>query len=93
MNAILNKSLEHGNGKPFWKYINARHSDNIGVAAIKNNGILYHDSETKAVLLNHQFKSVFTMNDDADHLQTMSHPKYPNIENMTIGIEEVNKSS
>ena len=27
-------------------------------------GILYHDSETRAELLNHKFKSVFTMNDD-----------------------------
>ena len=60
MNAILNKSLAHGNNKPFWKYIKARQNDNIGVAAIKNNGILYHDSKTKAELLNHQFKSVFT---------------------------------
>ena len=36
MNAILNKSLEHGNNKPFWKYIKARRNDNIGVAAIKD---------------------------------------------------------
>ena len=89
MNAILNKSLEHGNNKPFWKYIKARRNDNIGVAAIKNNGILHHDSKTKAELLNHQFKSVFTMDDDTDHLPTMSHPKYPNIENITISIEGV----
>ena len=50
MNAILNKSLEHGNNKPFWKYIKARRNDNIRVAAIKDNGILYHDSKTKAEL-------------------------------------------
>ena len=91
VNAILNESLEHGNNKPFWKYIKARHNDNIGVAAIKNNGILYHDSKTKAELLNHQLKSVFTMDDDTDHLPTMSHPKYPNIENITISIEGVEK--
>ena len=91
VNAILNESLEHGNNKPFWKYIKARRNDNIGVAAIKNNGILYHDSKTKAELLNHQFMSVFTMDDDTDHLPTMSHPKYPNIENITISIEGVEK--
>ena len=91
VNAILNESLEHGNNKPFWKYIKARRNDNIGVAAIKNNGILYHDSKTKAELLSHQFKSVFTMDDDTDHLPTMSHPKYPNIENITISIEGVEK--
>ena len=91
VNVILNKSLEHGNNKPFWKYIKARRNDNIGVAAIKDNGILYHDSKTKAELLNHQFKSVFTIDDDSDHLPTMSHPKYPNIENITISIEGVEK--
>ena len=88
---ILNKSLEHGNNKPFCNYIKARHNDNIGVAAIKNNGILYHDSKTKAELISHQFKSVFTMDDDTDHLSTMSHPKYPNIENITISIEGAEK--
>ena len=91
MNAILNKTLEHGNNKPLWKYIKESHNDNIRVAAIKNNGILNHGSNTKAELLNHQLKSVFTMNDDTDHLPTMSHPKYPNIENITISIEGVEK--
>ena len=91
VNAILNKSLEHGNNKPFWKYIKARRNEYIGVAAIKNNGILYHDSKTKTELLNHQFRSVFTMDDDTDHLPTISHPKYPNIENITISIELVEK--
>ena len=57
VNAILKKSLEHGNNKPFWKYIQKRHNDNIGVAVIKNNGIPYHDSKTKADLSNHQLKS------------------------------------
>ena len=55
VNAILNKSLEHGNNKPFLKYIKARRNDNIEVAAIKNNGILYHDGKTKAELLSNQF--------------------------------------
>ena len=31
------------------------------------------------------------MDDDTDHLPTMSHPKYPNIENITISIEGVKK--
>ena len=82
MNAIQNKSFEHGNNKPFWKYIKPRRNDNIGVAAIKNNCILYHDSKTKAELLNHPSKSVFTMDDDTDHLLTMSHPKDPNADTL-----------
>ena len=31
------------------------------------------------------------MDDDTDHLSTMSHPKYSNIENITISIEGVEK--
>ena len=89
VNVILNKSLEHGNNKPFWKYIKAKRNDNIGVAAIRNNGILHHDSKTKAELLNHKFKSAFTMDDDTDYLPTISHPKYPNNEDINIGIEGV----
>ena len=39
----------------YYYYTKARRNDNIGVAAIKNNGILYHDSKTMADLLDHQF--------------------------------------
>ena len=60
-------------------------------AAIKINGILYHDCKTKAELMDHQLMSVFTMTGDKDHLPTMSHPKYPNIEDITISIEGVEK--
>ena len=31
------------------------------------------------------------MNDDTDHLTTMSHPEYPNIEGITISIEGFEK--
>ena len=92
MNANLNKSLEHGNNKPLRKYIKARRIDNIGVAEIKNDCILYHNSKDKAELPYHQLRSVFTMDDDTDHLPTMSHPKYPNIDNITISIEGVEKT-
>ena len=91
VNVILNKSLEHGNNKPFWKYIRADRNDNIGVAAIKNKSVLHHDSKTKAELLSLQLTSVFTVRDDADHLPTMSHPKYPNFDDMTISVESVER--
>jgi hypothetical protein len=60
VNTIPEDSLESGNRKPFWKYIEAKKKDNIGVAPIKGNGKLYSDSQTKAELLNRHFKSVFT---------------------------------
>ena len=59
--------------------------------AVMNNCILFHDSNSKAELLSHQFKSVFTMDDDTDHLPSMSHPKYPNIENIALSIDGFEK--
>ena len=91
VNATLNKSIEHRNETPFSKYINARRSDNIGKAANMNNAILYHDSKTRAERLDYQFKYIFTTDDDTDHLPIMWHLKYPNIENITISIELVEK--
>ena len=67
----------------------ARSNDNVGVAAIKNNGVLFPNSKTKTELLNHKHMSFFFMDDEKDHLTTMSHPKYPNIEDITISIERL----
>ena len=71
VNATLNKSIEHRNKTPFSKYINAKRSDNIGKAANMNIAILYHDSKTRAECLDHQFKYIFTTDDDTDHLPIM----------------------
>ena len=73
-------------------YIKARRSDNIRVAAIKNKGILYHDSKTKAELLNHKFKSFFLLWMATQIISLLCHiPKYPNIENIAMSIEGVEK--
>jgi hypothetical protein len=37
----MEKSMEEGNNKSFWKYIKSRRKDNIGVAGIKVNGVLH----------------------------------------------------
>ena len=41
VNNIMEKSMEEGNNKSFWKYIKSRRKDNIGVAGIKVNGVLH----------------------------------------------------
>ena len=89
VNHILDKSLEEGNNKSFWKYVKAKRNDNIGVAALKDNGTLHHDSKTKANLLNRQFKSVFTKSDENDSLPTVKNCNYPSIENITINVKGV----
>ena len=44
-----------------------------------------------AELLSHQFRTVFSMDDDTDKLLTMSHSQYPSIEDIAISIEQVEK--
>ena len=82
MNAILNKSLGNGNNKQFWKYIKAR------LTPCFYTMVLYIFIFFFYLYI---YTMVFTMDDDTDHLPTMSHPKYPNIENINISIEGVEK--
>ena len=83
INNVLEKSLEQGNNKPFWKYIKSKRNDNIGVASIKHNGQLFNDGKTKAELLNKQFKSVFTK-DHSEPLPPLKETSYPSINSLKI---------
>ena len=87
----MEKSMEEGNNKNFWKYIKSRRKDNIGVAGIQENGVLHQDSETKANLLNKQFQSVFTKEDPKEKLPTLPQSNYPSIINIE-GIEKLLKN-
>ena len=87
----MEKSLEEGNNKTFWKYIKAKRHDNIGVAGIKSDCVLHQDSKTKAQLLNKQFKSVFTTESKEETLPTLSEHLYPPMPDIKIHIEGVEK--
>lgn len=63
----------------------------IGVAGIKENGVLHQDSETKANLLNKQFQSVFTKEDPKEKLPTLPQSNYPSISDIIINIEGIEK--
>ena len=65
INNILCTSLESGNNKPFWKYIRGVRQESVGVAPLKEDGVLHSDREKKSEILAKQFRSVFT-NDDTD---------------------------
>ena len=60
MNGILQNGLESGNNKPFWKYVKSPKQETVGISALKSNGNVITDSLSKAIILNSQFKSVFT---------------------------------
>ena len=84
-------TLEQGNNKSFWKYIKSKRSDSIGIAGLKQQGVLHQDSKAKAEILNSQFKSVFTKEDPNEELPEISEKCYPSISNLEITVEGVEK--
>ena len=63
INNVIERGLETHNTKPFWNYIKSKKNDSIGVAPLKENGILCNEGKDKARILLDQFKSVFTPHD------------------------------
>ena len=51
INNIILEGLASNNTKPFWRYVKAKRQDNIGVAPLKEGGVLYNDSKGKARIL------------------------------------------
>ena len=52
--------------KRFWSYVKSKDQESIGVAPLKNkDGFLQSDNRSKAEILNQQFSSVFTRDDDS----------------------------
>ena len=90
---ILQLGLEEGSSRPFWRYVKAQKQDSAGVTALKDQGKLFPDSSTKAEILNRQFKSVFTK-DNEDHRNSgncLHGPHYPSINRLSISVEGVEK--
>jgi hypothetical protein len=50
--------------KKFWNYIKGLRKDNSGVAPLRDNGILVNNTQQKAEILNIQYHSVFTQEND-----------------------------
>ena len=54
------EGLSENNTKPFWRYIKAKKTDNLGVSPLLSKGKLHSESKSKAEILLNQFSSVFT---------------------------------
>ena len=78
VNNILIDGLESNNSKPFWRFVKSRRQDSVGVAPLKDEGILHTDSKEKAHILNRQFQRVF-MQEDNSPLPNPAGPSYPYI--------------
>ena len=87
---MLNDGLESGNHKPFWRYVKSQRQDNCGVSPLKWNGELHSDSKDKAQILNDQFSSVFTK--DEQHAKTvLEGPSLPPLAGLNISEKGVAK--
>ena len=90
---ILVESFDKNDTKPFWKFIKAKRQDNVGVAPIKDQGILYSENEDKAELINKQFESVFTR-EDVTNIPQLEGTPYTDISDLvitTLGVEKLLK--
>ena len=85
INNILVESLETKDNKPFWRYIKSQRQEICGVAPLKAEGQLHPDASKKAEILNQQFTSVFTSDDEDDFSGTvLEGPSIPPMGNIRV---------
>jgi hypothetical protein len=71
------------NQKRFWSYIKTLRRDNTGVAPLKHEGKLHSFAKDKADILNQQYQSVFTKEDDHS-IPTPSGTPFPAMDDITV---------
>ena len=78
----------------FWSYNKNMKKDNTGVAPLRNNGLLFNDPKQKAEVLNTQFHSVFTPEDDIPIFASLedNYPSMPEINVTNNGVEKLLKN-
>ena len=84
LNKILTEGLENNSQKPFWRYIKSRRTESTGVAPLKEAGQIHSDPKRKAQILAHQFRSVFTQDDDTADDTYLVGPAYPPMADIVI---------
>ena len=63
--------------------IKSKRTDQMGVAPLKDNGLLHADPKTKANILNWQFTSVFSV-DDGSPVPDLGNSQHPSMDNITV---------
>ena len=84
VNSILDESLKEGNSRPFWRYVKSNRVDNVGVSSLKEDGVLYDDTQSKVEIFLRQFSSVFTKEDTTQPLPDIKDNSYPSISNISV---------
>jgi hypothetical protein len=79
------------NPKRFWSFIKSKKQDNSGVAPLRgNDGLIYSDSNNKADILNTQFKSAYTQEDQSS-LPDLGQSSTPSMPDISISFKGVHK--
>ena len=85
-----NSEQRPGKQKRFWSYIKSLRKDNSGVAPLKENGKMHADPLDKSNILNRQYESTFTQEDETNIPQPEGCP-YPPMPDIEIGRDGVLK--
>ena len=76
--------------KPLWSYVKSKCKDVVGISSLKHDGQLISHNEKQANILNNQFSSVFTREDDGP-LPSMGTSPFPDAPDSTVSPEGVRK--
>jgi len=88
--SIIDTAFQVNDTKPFWRFIKSQRNDCPGIAALKSGDHLVADASSKAEILNHEFKSVFSK-EDTTTVPTLRGPRFPSISKITINSYGVGK--
>lgn len=91
VNKLLKEGFDNKDSKPFWRYIKSKRQENVGIAPLKEDGVLHTNAKEKAEILNRQFYSVFTQ-DNGEELPSMGQTNnIPPIRECTVRVEGILK--
>ena len=91
INNILNEGLEEKSNRPFWRYIKSQRTEAFRVAPLKERGQVHSNSSKKASILAQQFRSVFTVDDDASASTFLHGPSLPPIPDVSFNEQGIKK--
>ena len=78
-------ATDTSSSKRFWSYIKSKRRDHSGISPLKDtNGIVHNDSNSKAKILNDQFSSVFTSNENYNTIPDKGPSPHPSISHIDI---------
>ncbi|MEW8544204.1 MAG: reverse transcriptase family protein, partial [Candidatus Thiodiazotropha sp.] len=80
-----------GKMKRFWSFVKSLKKDNSGVAPLKEQGKMHADPVDKSNILNRQYESVFTKENDTADIPTLQGQPYPDMPDIVVNQEGVLK--